>query len=86
MSEWFIISSQKATAVRTLIGPGSILAKRLGHAIDPKKIEAGEHAGKYAIATRNFTNKQFEAIKDRFESVVIAELVNEEAWPPVVES
>ena len=74
----FIISGQKAAALRTATAGRD-------ERIDPRRIEAGEFAGKYAVPTRCFSDKAFERIKDRFEGLVIADLVIEEAWPPVAE-
>ena len=77
----FIISGQKAAALRTATAPGGVLAER-GHIIDPRQIMAGEHAGKWAVPTRCVSDKAFERLKDRFANLVIADLVIDEAWPP----
>lgn len=84
MPAFFIMSPQKASSLRTATTPDADLAEP-GHALDPRRIEAGEHAGKYAVPTRCLGDRAFERLADRFEGLVVAELEISEAWPPAEE-
>lgn len=74
----FIISSQKATALRTATAGRK-------EVIEPRRIDAGPYAGQYAVPARCFSDRAFERIKDRFDGLTIADIDIAEAWPPQAE-
>ena len=77
----FIMSSQKATSLRTATAPDG--EAEPGNRLEPRRIDAGEHAGKYAIPTRCLADPAFAELVDRFEGLTAVELDIAEAWPPV---
>lgn len=77
----FIMSSQKAVSLRTATAPDG--EAEPGNRIDPRRIDAGEHVGKYALPTRCLSDPAFAELADRFDGVEVADLDIAEAWPPV---
>jgi hypothetical protein len=49
--------------------------------IEPRPIEAGEYAGKFAIGAQNANNPAFESAVSKLEALPIVWLDTDEAWP-----
>jgi hypothetical protein len=56
-----------------------------GNRLDPRKIDAGTHAGKYALPERVKFDPAFEERRDAFRMLTVATLDTVAAWPPVEE-
>lgn len=49
--------------------------------LDPIKVEAGEHKGKFALGVQNWANPAFDAFGAKFETFGITIIDTAEAWP-----
>lgn len=53
--------------------------------LDPRRVEAGPHAGRYVLPERVIYDDAFKARRDAFRMLTVVSIDTETAWPPVAE-